>query len=141
MILNQNMNVVRRNTEMKKYLSKRASHVKPYLALARELDVDINHAKRLIAKAVAESKKGEMKLAVEIINEGIEFAETEFHRKVADDIESLAGLIRDLKMTGTDVSGAVELITETKNMLESGEIVDSVKNLRKCLEHVESIAT
>ncbi len=129
------------DTEMKKYLSKRASHVKPYLALARALDVDINHAKRLIAKAVAESKKGNLKIAIEIINEGIEFAETGFHKKVAEDIDSMAILIRDLKMTGIDVSGAVELITETKKMLEDGKIIEAVESLQKCLEHVESITT
>ena len=50
-------------------------------------------------------------------------------------------LIRDLKMTGTDVSGAVDLITETKKMLEDGKIIEAVENLQKCLEHVESIAT
>ena len=129
------------DTEMKKYLSKRASHVKPYLALARSLDVDINHAKRLIAKAVAESKKGDLKMAIEIINEGIDFAETEFHKKVAEDIDNMATLIRDLKITGIDVSNAVELITETKKMLEDGKIIEAVESLQKCLEHVEKIAS
>jgi len=126
--------------EMKKYLSKRAAHVKPYLALSKELDVNINHAKRLIAKAVAESKKGEMKLAIEIINEGIEYAETEFHRKVAEDIENMATVIRDLKVTGIDVSGAVDLITESKELLKEGQIIEAVEKLRVCLEHVERIA-
>ena len=102
--------------------------------------MDINHAKRLIAKAVAESKKGNLKTAIEIINEGIEFAETEFHKKVADDIESLAELIRDLKMTGIDVSRAAELITKTTKMLEDGNISEAVDTLQQCLEHIETIA-
>ncbi len=128
------------DAEMKKYLSMRASHVKPYLAVARVLDVDINHAKRLIAKAVAESKKGNLKIAIEVINDGIDFAETEFHKKVAEDIESLADLIRDLKMTGIDVSRAVELITKTTKMLEDGNISEAVDILQQCLEHIEKIA-
>ena len=53
----------------------------------------------------------------EYLHDAIEFAETEFHKKVAEDIDNMATLIRDLKMTGIDVSGAVELITETKKML------------------------
>ena len=127
-------------TQIKKYLSKRASYVKPYLGLARDLNIDINHAKRLIAKAVVESKKGNMKLAIEIIDEGIDFAEAEFHKKVADNLESLASLIRNLKMTGTDVSGAVELITETKKMLVDGKITEAVESLQQCLNHVEKIS-
>ncbi|MCK5396772.1 MAG: zinc ribbon domain-containing protein [Thermoplasmata archaeon] len=127
-------------TDMKKYLSQRASYVKPYLALAKELDVNINHAKKLIARAVGESKKGELKLAIEVINEGIEYAEAEFHNKVSKDMEELASVIRDLKMTGIDVSGAVDFITESKRLLEEGEIIKSVEKLRVCLEHIETIA-
>ena len=126
--------------EMKKYLSKRASYVKPYLSLAKELEVNINHAKKLIARAVGESKKGELKLAIEIINEGIEYAETEFHNKLSKDMEELAGVIRDLKITGTDVSGAVDLLTDSKKLLEESQIIDSVGKMRACIEHIESIA-
>ena len=60
---------------------------------------------------------------------------------MAEDIESLATLIRDLKMTGKDVSGAVELITKTTRMLEDGKIAEAVETLQQCLEHIEKIAT
>jgi tetratricopeptide (TPR) repeat protein len=126
--------------ELKKELSKRATHVKPYLALAKEMDVDINHAKRLISRAVTESKQNEIKIAIQLMDEGIEFAETEFRRKVTEDIDNLATVIRDLKSTGTDVSVAADLIISSKTYLESGEIAKSVEQLKKCLELVERVA-
>jgi hypothetical protein len=126
--------------ELKKILSKRATHVKPYLALAKEMDVDINHAKKLISRAVTESKQNEIKIAIQLMDEGIEFAETEFRRKVTEDIDNLASVIRDLKSSGTDVSIAADHITTSKSFLESGEIAKSVEELRKCLEYVETIA-
>lgn len=126
--------------ELKKELSKRATHVKPYLSLAKEMGVDINHAKRLISRAVTESKQNEIKIAVQLMDEGIEFAESEFRRKITEDIDNLASVIRDLKSTGKDVSIVADLITSSKQFLESGEIAKSVEQLRKCLEHVEKIA-
>ena len=125
--------------QMKKYLSKRATHVKPYLKLAKQLGVDINHAKRLIAKAVSESKAGNLKVAIEIINEGIEYAEDEFHRKLAESIENLVELIRDLMSKGIDASEAVDLVTESKESLEDGNIPQAVEKLDACLASIESL--
>ncbi|MFO7619541.1 MAG: zinc ribbon domain-containing protein [Thermoplasmata archaeon] len=126
--------------ELKKELSKRASEVKPYLKLAKEIGVDINHAKKLVARAVAESKQGEFKVAVQLMVEGIEFADREFRRKMLDDIENLAAVVRDLKAQGKDVSAPASLVAETKALLETGEIAQSVEKLRLCLEAVERIA-
>ncbi|MDO9537302.1 MAG: tetratricopeptide repeat protein [Thermoplasmata archaeon] len=129
------------DAELKKELSKRASHVKPYLSLAKNMNVDINHAKKLVSRAVTESKQGELKIAIQLMDEGIEFAEAEFNRKIMGDIDNLASVLRDLKSTGKDVTSAVDLITTSKELLESGDIANSVQTLRKCLEVTEQIAS
>ena len=126
--------------ELKAELSKRATTVKPYLALAKDIGVDINHAKRLISRAVAESKQNEIKVAIQLMDEAIEFAETEFRKKMAEDIENLAGVLRDLKTSGKDVTVCAEMLKSSKQSLEAGKIVDSVERMKKCLESVETIA-
>jgi len=127
--------------ELKKELSKRATHIKPYLSIAKEMGVDINHAKKLISRAVTESKQNEIKIAIQLMNEGIEFAESEFRRKVTEDIDNLVSVIRDLKSTGKDVSIAADFIKSSKQHLELGEIIESIDQFRKCLENVEKIAS
>jgi tetratricopeptide (TPR) repeat protein len=126
--------------ELKKELASRASHVKPYLKLAKEVGVDINHAKRLVARAVTESKQNEFKVAIMLMDEGIEFAEGEFRRKILEDIENLAIVIRNLKTQGKDVSIPAAMVTETKDLLEAGMIAESTEKLKVCLEAVEKIA-
>jgi len=127
--------------ELKKELSRRATRVKPYLKVAREAGVDINHAKRLVSRAVSESKQNEYKVAVQLMDEGIEFAETEFRKKISVDIENLASVVRDLKIQGKNMSAAAFMITESKELLDSGEIVASIEKLKACLEYVEIIAS
>jgi tetratricopeptide (TPR) repeat protein len=129
------------DAELKKELSKRASLVKPYLALAKDVGIEINHAKKLISRAVTESKQNELKVAIQLMDEGIDFAEAEFRRKIGEDIENLAAVLRELKVSGKNVSAAAELLSKSKSSLESGEIVQSVETLKKCLENVETIAS
>jgi len=126
--------------ELKNELSKRASQVKPYLALAKDIGVDINHAKRLISRAVTESKQNELKVAVQLMDEGIEFAENEFRKRMNEDIENLAGVLRDLKASGKNVIKCADMLNKSKESLETGNIVGSVEEMKKCLAIVETIA-
>ena len=129
------------DAELKKELSKRATLVKPYLALAKDVGVEINHAKKLISRAVSESKQNELKVAIQLMDEGIAFAEAEFRRKIGEDIENLAGILRELKVSGKNVSAAADYLSKSKSSLDSGEIIQSVEHLTKCLESVETIAS
>ncbi|MDD4308037.1 MAG: tetratricopeptide repeat protein [Thermoplasmata archaeon] len=126
--------------DLKKELSQRATFVKPYLALAKEIDVDINHAKRLISRAVTESKQGELTVAIQLMDEAIAYAEAEFKRKLTEDLENLAEIIRNLKTAGKDVHGAVGLLSKSKEFLEAGDIRNSADAMKNCLENVEIIA-
>ena len=126
--------------ELKKELSQRATFVKPYLGLAKQVEVDINHAKRLISRAVTESKQGELKIAIQLMDEAINFAETEFVRKITEDLDNLAEIIRNLKSTGMDVLLPVEHLSNAKASLEARDIAKSFDALKKCLEAVEAIA-
>jgi len=126
--------------DLRKELSKRATQVKPYLAFAKDLGVDINHAKRLISRAVTESKQGEFKVAVQLMDEGIAFAENEFRKKMVEDIDNLAAVLRDLKTSGADVTGCADLLAATRRSLEAGDTVGSIDMMKKCLEAVETIA-
>ena len=109
------------------------------MILAKEMDVDIGHGKKLIAKGVAESKKGELRRAAELMSEGIYDIELGFGLKMSENIEYLADLIRELKVSGMDVSRAVDLITSAKEAMESGEFQEATDTLEECLDMVEKI--
>jgi hypothetical protein len=126
--------------QLKKELSKRATLVKPYLKMAKEIGVDINHAKKLVARAVTESKQNEFKVAILLMDEGIEFAENEFRRKIREDLDNLAIVIRDFKMKGIDVTHPASLITQANQLLEDGNIAESTEKLKSCLEEIERLA-
>ena len=125
--------------DLKGYLAKRATLVKPLLILAKETEVGISSAKRIISLSVAHSKKGELIEAVTMMNQGIETIEMDFKTKLSQDISYLAGAVRDLKVSGMDVSKAVDLITMAKEKVEVNEFKEAFNAMKDCLELVEKM--
>lgn len=125
--------------ELKKLLSTQAAYVKPLLLLSKDMDVDLGPAKRLIAKGVAESKKGDMVAAIKLMGQGVEVIDSRFRAKLTEDLNSLAGLVRELKVSGMDVSKAAELITASKAQVDESQFKEALDTMAKCLELVESV--
>jgi len=127
--------------ELKHYLSQRATYVKPLLILAKETEMDISMAKRHIAKGVAESKKGGMIDAIKLVNQGIDGIEFDFRVKLNEDVSFLADKLRELKVSGMDVSRAVDLITSAKEDIETNEFKNAFDKMTQCLEMVEKVSS
>ncbi len=125
--------------QLKKQLSKRAAYVKPLLLMAKEADIDITHGKRLIAKGVSESKKGDMMQAITLLGQGIEVIESHYRAKVSVDITTLADNVRELKTSGIDVTKAVHLITSANEKLVNSEFNEALEDMKSCLDLIEKM--
>ena|GEM_PF-2599446 len=125
--------------ELKKLLSKQAAHVKPLLLLSKEADVDVGPAKRLIAKGVAESKGGDMIEAVKYMGQGLEIIESRFKVKLSEDLNVLADLVRELKVSGMDVSKAVDMMSSAKDLVDGRDFKEAVEQLNELLELLERV--
>jgi hypothetical protein len=125
--------------QLKKQLSKRAAYVKPLLLMAKEADIDVTHGKRLIAKGVSESKKGDVVGAITLFGQGIEVIESHYKAKVSGDLTTLADNVRELKATGIDVTKAVNLITSANEKLTDSKFEMELEDMKECLELIEKM--
>jgi tetratricopeptide (TPR) repeat protein len=125
--------------ELRKMLSQRAGYVKPLLLLAKETAIDISEAKKVIAKGVSESKKGDLKKAIVFMNQGIEDIEYSIKMKVSEDLNYLAGTVRELKVSGMDVTKAVDLINASKEQMDGNQFREAIETLNNCLDMIEKI--
>lgn len=125
--------------ELRKMLSQRAAYVKPLLLLAKETAIDISEAKKVIAKGVTESKRGDLKKAIVFMNQGIEDIESSIKTKVSDDLNLIVGAVRDLKVSGMDVSKAVDLINTSKEQMDGNQFREAIETMNNCLDMIEKI--
>jgi hypothetical protein len=125
--------------ELRKLISKQAALVKPLLLLSKEVGVDLGPAKRLIAKGVADSKKGELVQAVKYMDQGLEVVDSRFRAKLTEDLNALADAIRDLKVSGMDVTKAVEMMSSAKERVDSNDFDGAILRMNMLLELIEKV--
>jgi hypothetical protein len=123
--------------ELRKLLSKQAAHVKPLLLLSKEADVDVGPAKRLIAKGVTESKGGDMTEAIKYMGQGVEIIESRYKVKLNEDLNALADMVRELKVSGMDVTKAVNMLSGAKERVDDGQFRDALDRMNDIIELIE----
>lgn len=123
--------------ELRKLLSKQAARIKPLLLLAKDVGMDINEQKIMIANGVRESKKGNLDEAIAIMREGKKGIENSLLEKLKDDLKMLAQMARDSKASGQDIGPSIELISEAKKLLVNRDYKGSFGAMNKCLQALE----
>ncbi len=126
-------------TVLKKSLSIHAVAIKPLLILAKELNIDVLAQKKIIAQGVNESKKKNLGGAVALMKQGRRQIEEAFTAKANEDLGTIAGLSRDLKLEGHNVERISNVIALAKELLEKGEYKECFDKMNVALAMVENI--
>ncbi len=126
-------------TELRAKFPDLVSEVKPLLALAKENDIDVSDARRLIDKAVHAGKERDIVSAVRYVKECQSSIRGAIEARLDRETQYLEKLVEVAKSMGSDPSGIGEAIAKVKEKRTQGDLPGALAESREGKKAAEKL--
>jgi hypothetical protein len=125
--------------ELRQKFPELVAEVKPLLTLARENDVDVSDARRLIDKAVHAGKERDIVSAVRYVKDCQTSIRASIDAKLDRETQYLEKLIEVAKSMGSDPTGIGEAIAKIKEMRVQGDLAGAMRDSKEGKKAAEKL--
>ncbi len=122
---------------LQKELAVCVSEVKPLLAEARKIGVNVLEGRKLIDQAIAASKKKDFERAIALVKDSKKTIESVINEHIIDSIQATQSKIVTLSKSGRDVGELENMLAKVQLLLNEGRYTEAMEIAKKTAEDAE----